>query len=160
MPYAIMVFVIALGIGGYWLHSSGDESGYDRANKEAALRLLITQNEEARLRSEITEREAKARTKHMRAADNAKNEREILNGLLIDIHIAGLYIEPDIGYQGCRTEENPDTQIEGSTTTRIRLPDQIENDLSEMTIDAQLVVIQYNELREIVKNISCIEIVE
>jgi len=96
----------------------------------------------------------------MRANDVAKNEREILSGRIIDLHVAGLSFNADRARDNCGGPENTDSQIEGSGTSRIRLPEKIEGNILGMTEDAQLVVIQYNELREIVKNIPCVVIVD
>jgi len=160
MPYAIMVFVVILGIGGYFLHDAGYDSGYATSDNDWKLKYIKTQLDEARLRSEITEREAAARVKYMRAADEAKLQTEALSGTIVDMHIAGLWIDPNTGYKGCPNGENEDPLIEGSGTDRIRLPEAIEGDILSMTKDAQLVVGQYNELREIMKNLPCVEIVE
>ena len=159
MPYAIMGFIILLGIGGYYFGENRYDAGFDVADKAAKERLLITQTDEARKRSELTERAAQARAQFMRANDYAQSEKEILSGRIIDLHIAGLSFNASPADESCGTGEDTDSRVEGSTTSRIRLPEPYAGNLLGMTKDAQLVVIQYNELREIVKNIPCVKIV-
>lgn len=146
---------------GIWaIHDDGDESGYNRAQKENQLKLIKTQTDEARKRSEISELAARARIQFMRADDVAQNEKETLGGRIIDMHVAGLRYRSDPANQNCGSEENTDSQVNGGTTRRIRLPEKIEGDILGITKDAQLVVIAYNKLRKVVKSIPCVEIVE
>jgi len=160
MPYAIMAFVVLLGIGAYLLDSASYKRGFFKAETLWQVNHIKTQLEEARKRSKLAEKSAAARVRYMRAADEAQKQRENLSGVIIDMHVAGLWIDPDLGYKGCRAEENTDTQVESGAAYRIRLPDKIEGGILSMTKDAQLVVGQYNELREIMKNLPCVVIVD
>ncbi len=155
-----MGFVILLGLGGWYLSTASFDAGFDKADKEAQTRLLITQTDEARKRSEITERGAKARVKFMRAEDHAQNQRKILYGQLIDMHVAGLSFQSDKTNQGCGTGEDTDPQVDGGGFTTIRLPEPIEGNLFGMTENAQICVINYYKLRDAVKAMPNVVIVE
>ena len=71
-----------------------------------------------------------------------------------------------INAQACRSntngtaKETKDSGIESGATSRIRLPEPIEQDLRELAADAQRVVIQYQTARRLVESCPQIEIIQ
>jgi len=164
--YAAWIALAAFIVGGIWwglstIHNAIYQNGVTSERLIWEDRELQIANATARETSRLAEEAAETRRKFMRAIQNEQGEREKLSGTIIDMHIAGLSITADICKQRSPTSaEDSDTTISSERLTRIRLPEKIEGDILSMTEDAQVCVMQYHKLRDFIKALPNIEIVQ
>ena len=165
---ALIIGVIALAIcaGFYFMFiaikSSGVDEGVAAENSRWLEVRAAEQLDEARERSRISEAAAKTRATLLGANNVTEKENTKLRSTMAYMRDSGLsiaYSKID-AHKNCASREDPDPQVEGGTTKRIRLPGAIEEGLFGLSEDAQKVVFQYNELRTIVVALPCVEIVE
>lgn len=159
---ALAAFVVW---GIYFIVTSIKSHYYDQGVADTDLKWEAREREielaTAREKSRISEAAERSRALLLGSLQNEQAKNQKLSGDIIDLKIAGLYIDAsacDKKYSsGGATDSS--TGDGGGRLTTIRLPASNEESLSTITKHAQICVNKYHTLRDIVKGFPNVVIV-